>query len=179
MLTSDVCFPCLAWLYELFAGTLILLTNTYPGCGRPTLNFVECFDLGRSVPTSKPLHLVSGRCNVCIRIVSTSLAWIRTWRRFAIFVVSYIVLSFFVFFNATQVKHQKIWLCFETISFAVIIIRCLGAMKIKDCRTNDIRFISKLGFLWGSSVTFDPEINLFDDAVGRSRYEQFYSVRSN
>ena len=29
------------------------------------------------------------------------------------------------------------------------------------------------------SVTFDPEIDLGDDAVGRSRYERFYSVRSN
>ena len=27
------------------------------------------------------------------------------------------------------------------------------------------------------SVTFDPEVD--DDAVGRSRYERFYSVRSN
>ena len=29
------------------------------------------------------------------------------------------------------------------------------------------------------SVTFDPEVDLSDDAVGRSRYERFYSVRSN
>ena len=29
------------------------------------------------------------------------------------------------------------------------------------------------------SVTFDPELDLNDDAVGRSRYEKFYSVRSN
>ena len=29
------------------------------------------------------------------------------------------------------------------------------------------------------SVTFDPEVDLNDDAVGRSHYEQFYSVRSN
>ena len=28
------------------------------------------------------------------------------------------------------------------------------------------------------SVTFDPEVDLNDDAVGRSRYERFYSVRS-
>ena len=28
-------------------------------------------------------------------------------------------------------------------------------------------------------VTFDPEIDLDDDTVGRSRYERFYSVRSN
>ena len=29
------------------------------------------------------------------------------------------------------------------------------------------------------SGTFDPEVDLNDDAVGRSRYERFYSVRSN
>ena len=29
------------------------------------------------------------------------------------------------------------------------------------------------------SVSFDPEIDLSDDAVGRSCYEQFYSVCSN
>ena len=34
---------CLAWLYQLFSVPLILLTNAYAGCGRPTLNFVERF----------------------------------------------------------------------------------------------------------------------------------------
>ena len=29
------------------------------------------------------------------------------------------------------------------------------------------------------SVTFDPEIDLVDDTVARSRYKRFYSVRSN
>ena len=28
-------------------------------------------------------------------------------------------------------------------------------------------------------VTFDPEVDFSSDAVGRSRYERFYSVRSN
>ena len=60
--TSDVCFACLAWLYQLFVGTLISLTNVYAGCGRPKLNFIERIDLGRSkgrsVPTAKPLHVV-------------------------------------------------------------------------------------------------------------------------
>ena len=28
------------------------------------------------------------------------------------------------------------------------------------------------------STTFDPEIDLNDDAFGRSRYERFYSVRN-
>ena len=59
MSTIGKCFACLAWLYELFVGTLISLTNAYADCGRPTLNFIERFVLGRSVPTAKPLHLVS------------------------------------------------------------------------------------------------------------------------
>ena len=59
MLANDVCFACLAWLYELFVETLISLTNAYVGCGRFTLNFIERFDLGRFVPTAKPFYLVS------------------------------------------------------------------------------------------------------------------------
>ena len=62
MLMNDVCFACLAWLYQLFVGTLISLTNRYASWGRPTLNFIEPIDLGhskgRSVPTAKPLHLI-------------------------------------------------------------------------------------------------------------------------
>ena len=64
MSTSDVCFACLARLYELFVGMLISLMKAYAGCGRPTLNFIERFDFGRSVPTAKPLHLVSVGCDV-------------------------------------------------------------------------------------------------------------------
>ena len=45
MSTSDVCFSCLAWLYELFVGRLISLTNVCAGCGRPTLNFIERYFL--------------------------------------------------------------------------------------------------------------------------------------
>ena len=66
MWMSNVCFACLAclaWLYELFVGTLISLRNA--GCGRPTLNFIEHFDLGLSILTAKPLHLVSVGHNVC------------------------------------------------------------------------------------------------------------------
>ena len=68
MSTSDGCFACLARLYELFVGTLISLTNAYAGCGRPTLNFIERFDLGRSVPTAKPLHLKTF-CILCLCII--------------------------------------------------------------------------------------------------------------
>ena len=42
----NVCFSCLTWLYGLFVGTLISVTNAYAGCGRPTLNFIERSWLG-------------------------------------------------------------------------------------------------------------------------------------
>ena len=51
-------------LLELFVGMLISLTNTYTGCSRPTLNLIECIDLDRSVPTAKPLHLITYVQNV-------------------------------------------------------------------------------------------------------------------
>ena len=43
----------------LFVRTLISRTNAFAGCSRPTLNAVERFVLGRSVPPAKPLHLAS------------------------------------------------------------------------------------------------------------------------
>ena len=48
----------------MFVGTLISLTIAYASCGRPTLNFIERFDLGLFVLTAKPLHLVSVGRNV-------------------------------------------------------------------------------------------------------------------
>ena len=51
-------------------------------------------------------------------------------------------------------------------------------MKTKDRRTNYIRFIS-FEVPQEISVTFHPEVDLNDDATGRSRYERFYSVRNN
>ena len=76
--------------------------------------------------------------------------------------------------NLTFVLKQSLIL---SSVFVVIIICCLGAMNIKDCGTNYIRFIS-FDVPEEMNVSFDlPEVN--DDAVGRSRYERFYSVRSN
>ena len=49
MWASEVCFA--SRLYELLVRTLISRTNAYTGWGRPTLNFIEHLDLGRSVPT--------------------------------------------------------------------------------------------------------------------------------
>ena len=57
-------------------------------------------------------------------------------------------------------------------------ICCLGAMKIKDSVEQITLDLFHLMWL-RKCVCFDPEKDLNDDAVGRSRYEQFYSVRSN
>ena len=51
-------------------------------------------------------------------------------------------------------------------------------MKIRLCGANYIRFIS-FDVPEEISVTFDPKVDLNGDAVGRSRYERFYSVRIN
>ena len=49
------CFAYLTWLYGLFVRTLMLLTNAYTSCGRPTLNFIECFWSG-SIPSASKLN---------------------------------------------------------------------------------------------------------------------------
>ena len=62
----------------------------------------------------------------------------------------------------------------------VVLISVVCAMKIKDSvgqMTLDL--FQNCDVPEEVSVTFDPEIDLDDDAVGRSRYERFYSVRSN
>ena len=145
---TEVCFACLAWLYGLFAGTAISLTNAYAGCGRPALNFIERIDLGRSkgrsVPTSKPLHLVTYVQNVDQFSMSMNL---KMFCRLCLILYCLIILCIILCDtskaseNLTFVLKQSLIL---SSVFAVIIICCLGAMKIKDCRTNYIRFISKL-----------------------------------
>ena len=114
---------------------LISRTDAHAGCGRPTLNFIEHFELGSlRVDTANPLHEL------------VSLGRKQQHRMYTDYVTG-LCFAFFVFvlFCATQVKRQvKSDFCFETKSqsvecFAVIIIRCLGVMKIKDCRTNYVR----------------------------------------
>ena len=62
--------------------------------------------------------------------------------------------------------------------FFVLIVVC--AMKIKDSLEQmTLDLFQNCDVPEEVSVTFDPEIDLDDDAVGRSRYERFYSVRSN
>ena len=109
MSRGDVCFACLAWPYQLFVGMLISLMKAYTGCGRATLNFIECFDLGWSVPKAKPLHLMSAGHSICTE--SNCLAWMWTQLRcFAFFVLSYLVLPFFVLFYVTQVVSENLTL---------------------------------------------------------------------
>ena len=55
MTTKDVCFACLAWLYELLVGMLISLMKTYAGCGRPTLNVTSILNLVAPFRTAKPV----------------------------------------------------------------------------------------------------------------------------
>ena len=62
----------------------------------------------------------------------------------------------------------------------VVLISVVCAMKIKDSvgqMTLDL--FQNCDVPEEVSVTFDPEIDLDDDAIGISRYERFYSVRSN
>ena len=53
---EEVCFVCLTWLYGPFVRTLVSCTNAHAGCGRPTLNFIERFVLGRSLPFRQWSH---------------------------------------------------------------------------------------------------------------------------
>ena len=79
--------------------------------------------------------------------------------------------------NLTFVLKQSLILSSD---FVVIIICCLGVMKTKDSvEQMTLDLFQNCDVLEEVSVTFDTEIDLDDDAVGRSRYERFYSVRSN
>ena len=136
------------------------ITNAYAGCGRPTLNFIERFDVGRSVPTAKPLHLVC-RMNIYLKM----------------FCILCICDTSKASENLTFVLKQSLILSSD---FVVIIICCLGVMKTKDSvEQMTLDLFQNCDVLEEVSVTFDTEIDLDDDAVGRSRYERFYSVRSN
>ena len=59
--------------------------------------------------------------------------------------------------NLTFVLKQSLIL---SSAFVVVIMCCLGAMKIRDCRTNDIRLFQNCDVPEEVSVTFDPEVDL-------------------
>ena len=74
--------------------------------------------------------------------------------------------------------------CCETVilssDFIVIIICCLGAMKIKDSvKQMALDLFQNCDVPEEVIVTFDPEIDLDDDTAGRCRYELGGSVCSN
>ena len=84
-------------------------------------------------------------------------------RCFAFLVLSYVVLSFFALFYATQVNSQNIlllfWNGFILLSvFVVIIICCLGSMKIKDSEEPiSLDLFENCDVPEELSVTFYPE----------------------
>ena len=80
--------------------------------------------------------------------------------------------------NLTFVLKQSLIL---SSAFLVIIMCCLGAMKIKDSvEQMTLDLFQNCDVPEEVSVTFDPEVDLNDDAVGRSRYERFNILfRSN
>ena len=139
------CFARLTRVYGLFVRRLISSTNAYAGCSRPTLNAAERFVLGRSIPTAKPLHLASvGRYqnrmykDLYVELFSMNVN-----------LNVFCIICLCIILCATRKASENLTFVLKqslTLSgvFAVIIICCLAAMKIKDCRTNYIRFISKL-----------------------------------
>ena len=127
----------LARLYELFVGTLISVTNAYAGCGRLTLNFIKCIDLGRfkgrSIPTAKPLHLLTLVENVYQSNMNMNLKMFCK-----LCLILYCLISLCIFY-ATQVKSEKILLLFWN---SLILSNDSGCHEDQRlCRTNDIRFI--------------------------------------
>ena len=64
--------------------------------------------------------------------------------------------------------------------FVVIIICCLGAMKIKDSiEQMTLDLFQNYDVPEEVSVTLDPEVVLNDEGFGKSCYERFYCVRNN
>ena len=69
MWAMELCVACLGWLCGFFYGPLILLTNEYAGCGRPTLNFIERFWLGSVRSASKALKKAANEAmNISVNI---------------------------------------------------------------------------------------------------------------
>ena len=75
------------------------------------------------------------------------------------------------FFFLNKVSFCRVFCCHH-----YLLSQCHEDQRL--CRTNYITFIT-FDVPEEKSVTFEQEVDLNDDAVGRSRYERFYSVRSN
>ena len=143
---NDVlCFP---WLYGLFVRKLISRTGAYAGCGRPTLNFIERFELeSLRYDTAKQLHLVSLGCKhrMCTDCVA-GLAWMWTEICFTFF-------GFGLFRCDTNKASDN--LTWKKVSFCRVF--CCHRYMLSGCHkdlrlsgTNYIRFISKCWCAWGN-----------------------------
>ena len=79
---SVLCLPNLA--LGLFVRMLMPLnTNAYASCGRPSVNFIDRFNLGHFILIAKPLHLValgaSSNTVAYVQIMLKCLAWMWTY----------------------------------------------------------------------------------------------------
>ena len=174
----SLCFACLAWFNELFVGMLKWLTNAYDGCGGPTLNFIERFDLDRSVPTAKTLHLASvGRSSNRMYRLCTDYVQIMSNCRTVNLKMFCIILC-----ATSKASENRTFVLKQSNSFECFCCHhdlFSGCHEDHwDCRTNCIRFISKLWCAWGNKCN-DPEVDLNVDAVDRSHCEWLYCFCSN
>ena len=104
--------------------------------------------------------------------MSTSLAWIWTWRCFAFFVLSlYIVLPFLVLFYATLLWREIVSFVEWFYCHHSLLSGCHEDQRLR--KTSGVRFISKLWCAWGSNCDFWSRDRLDDDIAGRCRYESF------
>ena len=152
------CVLCrLAWLYELFVGTLLSLTNAYAGCGRYTLNCIERLTRVREAegfsPRSPKRSEFQKRshstCNVCtdyVELFSSVNVNLKMFCILCLLILCIILCSTSkASGNLTFVLKQSLIL--SSVSVVIIIKIYVVWVLIKDCRTNYIRFISKL-WLW-------------------------------
>ena len=136
-----ICMLCsLTWLYELFVGTLLSLTNAYASCGRSTLNCIERLTWVREAEGFSPESAKRSefrkrshfKCTVCTDYVELFSSVKRCFASF--------VFLFFVLFYAAQAKRPKIWPLFwnkvsffSSVSVVIIIkISVIVWVPIKD-----------------------------------------------
>ena len=138
MSTSDVCFVCLTWLYELFVGTLISLTSAYTGCGRPILNFIErSFDLHGSLRSDSEATSRPGATYMYVQNVD-QFSMNMNLKMFCILclILSCLIILCIILCDTSKASENLTFVLKQSLIlssvFVVIIICCLGAMKIKD-----------------------------------------------
>ena len=159
---------CLSWLYGLFVRTLISHTNAYASCSRTTLNFIEHFDFSCSIPTAKPLQVVSVSHSSTVGTDYVELFSMNVnFKMFCIFCLCIILC------DTSKVSENL------TLILSSVLVVIISVAWISDCRKNYIRFISKLWCAWGSKCNFGSRGKWWCCWYCRSQYKQFYSVRNN